>query len=404
MKSAAERRRLGQYFTPAPLRERLLAHLDALFAAAPASLGARRVLDPGAGSGEFLLDVLARWPGDHVAGLEIDAALVAALDAAHPEANVRHGDALAHGAIEPGAYDLVIGNPPYYEFVPEPAVRARFQPVISGRPNVFAMFFQVALDAVKEGGRVAFVVPPSMNNGAYFAALRHHIVARAVVEVLEVLDDPRLFAGAQQSVMLIVLRKGVATARDHDRHVLEVEGRVGREPLFAPDAARLRALREGHATLAELGFEVRTGRVVWNQRRADLRHEPEPGTVPLVSAHNIGDGVLDFTADHRGRPQFVRCRDPDVGPAIVVNRVVGKVGAGMLRAAIVPRGMRFVGENHVNVVTQPFAADEALFARVLAGLRSPRALETLRALTGNTQLSATELSRWIPVLPRGSAI
>lgn len=52
--SLEHRKRLGQYMTPAPLRDRLLDQCD-LFAG-------MRVLDPGAGTGEFLKSVLDRQP------------------------------------------------------------------------------------------------------------------------------------------------------------------------------------------------------------------------------------------------------------------------------------------------------------------------------------------------------
>ncbi len=394
LRNVVARKATGQYFTPRALRSKLLDKLSI----APGM----KVLDPGAGTGEFLLDVLERCPGAIVEGYEFDEEIVALTNEAHPEANVRGVDLL--GIRPEPKYDLVIGNPPYYEFKLDADSRERFSDVISGRPNVFAVFFHVGLELLKDGGRLAFVAPPSMNNGAYFEKLRRHILGRASVESLEIIDDPFLFEGAQQQVMLIVLKKG-GTDR---AHVFDAKlgASVSSCPLFCEEPAQLRELLDGYSTLGDLGFSIRTGRCVWNQHKAALRRQPEEGASYLLWAHNIGDGVVTWKPDHAKRPQWVVFDEPDRGPAIVVNRIIGKVGAGRLRAALVPSDVSFVGENHVNVIRHfpridgPVVSSENLYREVLDGLRSERAATTMRLVTGNTQLSATELTWLIPVLKK----
>jgi adenine-specific DNA-methyltransferase len=383
---AARRKSSGQYFTPRFLRQRLLD-----FVALEPGM---RVLDPGAGTGEFLLDVLERCPAAIVEGFEFDEELAESVAREYPQANVRAVDVLA---VPPApTYDLVIGNPPYYEFKLDPESRARFGGVIAGRPNVFAVFFQVGLDLLKDGGRLAFVVPPSMNNGAYFENLRRHILGRASIERLEVIDSPTMFDGANQQVMLIVLRKGAAS----ERHVFAANLGGERVPLFMERPEALRELLEGHATLAELGFTIRTGRCVWNQHKEKLRRAPEPGAVRLLWSHNIGDGEVVWNEQHPKRPQWVCFDSPDCGPAIVVNRIIGKAGKGKIRAAAVAAGLPFVGENHVNVIRRADNNDPTLYESVLAGLRGERAAAAIRLVSGNTQLSATELTHLVPVLAR----
>jgi hypothetical protein len=87
-----------------------------------------------------------------------------------------------------------------------------------------------------------------------------------------------------------------------------------------------------------------------------------------------------------------------VGPAIVVNRITGSVGSGSLRCAMIPNGMDFVGENHVNVIVpQPEREQLVDWDLLLSALRKPEINERIRLLTGNTQVSATELTNWIPL-------
>jgi len=73
-----------------------------------------------------------------------------------------------------------------------------------------------------------------------------------------------------------------------------------------------------------------------------------------------------------------------------VNRVVGQAGKGQLRAALVPEGVRFLGENHVNVVFHPKGSN---------GLKSTlRQMNSgvVQKITGNTQVSKKELEGLIP--------
>ena len=89
--------------------------------------------------------------------------------------------------------------------------------------------------------------------------------------------------------------------------------------------------------------------MVWNQHRDRLKREPTEESVPLIWAHNIRHGRIELMDDH-ARPQYVTGMEPLQGPALVVNRIVGAVGKGLLRAALVPGGLKFAGEDHVNVI------------------------------------------------------
>jgi adenine-specific DNA-methyltransferase len=385
---SARRKRLGQYFTPEPIRRALVARMGL----APGM----RVLDPGAGTGEFLLTCAELCPGLDLHGWDVDAGALAVARRLVPAATLTKRDALRGGAER---FDAIVGNPPYFELRGRPELRRAFASVIGGRANVFALFVHVGLSLLERGGMLGFVVPPSMNNGAYFENLRRHIVSQASIEHLEILGGSDHFDAAQQAVQLLVLRKGGIGDRYQFERALGLPGRPGarRRLIFTPDPARLRKLFLGRRTLFELGYEAVTGTIVWNQHRKNLRSAPERGAVPLIWAHNIADGAVELDASHR-RPQYVVTNDRLRGPAIVVNRITGSVGDGELRAALIARPFEFVGENHVNVIRRRVGARPLIgWRRLLAALREPGVQERVRALTGNTQISATELTHVLPL-------
>lgn len=382
----ARRKALGQFMTPRGVRDSLLRDL-------PLWPGIR-VLDPGVGTGEFLRSVLDREPAAELHGWDTAPEMIAAANQLVPEATLQLRSALDPYLGEP--FDLVIGNPPYFQFRAAPEVRRHFAQVISGRPNIFALFFQAGLDALTPNGTLAYVVPPSMNNGSYFEALRRYIVSLGSVSRLTVIRDSSLFADANTAVQLLTIRLGDT----HQPHVYRRDCMSSgfRRTILAEHPHLLEHEFHNRTTLWEAGFRALTGTIIWNQRRDSLRSNPTPSAARLIWAENIRRGELDFDSVRSKRLPFVVTDRVLHGPAVVTNRIVGAVGRGELRSAVIPAGMPFVGENHVNVVVprgdaEPRFTWEQLNARLL----DPQIAHRVNLLTGNTQISATELTHLIPV-------
>ena len=450
------RKHHGQYLTPSPVAEALTDRVRLW--------PGMRVLDPGVGTGELLAAVARREPGAELHGWDIDAGALAAARELVPSATLEVRSALespatGRGKSRPGQtpepeptearlpdsepFDLVIANPPYFQVRVTPELKARFGEVISGRANVFALFFKAGLDLLRPGGTLAYVVPPSMNSGAYFEALREHIVAHASIADLTVLEGSDLFEGANTAAQLLVLEKhGTApSAPDIAEPGTRVSSGVQgsgfvfersepasgfRRVLFSERPERLREGFEGRSTLWQLGYEAVTGTVVWNQRRTELRESAGPGTVPLVWSRNLRGGTLHLEhlkargaakgipparatrpepgpgGSGKAKADHIVSRRGLTGPALLVNRVIGAVGRGELRTALVPEGAKFLAENHVNVIrprSDPAAPDRPRLGwqRLQAAFEAPGTVDRARLLTGNTQISATELTHLVPL-------
>lgn len=381
----AFRKSRGQYMTPRSLRQELLNNLDLK--------PGMRVLDPACGTGEFLRDVLDREPSAIVVGWDIDETILTCAEELVPEGSFECRNALDPSLDDP--FDVVVGNPPYFQFRASEPVRRYFADVISGRPNIFSLFFKVGFENLKHDGQLGYVVPPSMNNGAYFSSLRTYVHAVGAIEYLKVFSDPFQFVDAQTAVQLMVVRKGAKSSR----HVVSVPMGASKMPrlLFSEDVESLRESLQSGTSIDDLGFTVATGSVVWNLRKEDLRSEPEEGAVQLVWAQNIQKGKVSVDPSSKKRPQYVVASAPLVGPAVVVNRIVGSVGSGNLRVGLIEAGQKFVGENHVNVIlpTDRARVSCAELARLLS---EPSVGEQIRRVTGNTQISATELRYLVRVI------
>ncbi len=391
------RKEMGQYFTPRSVRETLV---DALLS--EASFDAPSVLDPACGTGEFLLTASECLDDPELVGWEVDDEVAGVARDVVPEARIETTDALRHETD--AEFDIVVGNPPYFEFDPDDELRERYSESVYGRVNIYSLFIQKGIEVLRDGGVLAYVVPPSVKNGAYFSAVREYVLEQTEVVHLSTLDDAHLFHGANQTPMLMVLRKG----GDSDRYVFSKNGVT----ILSEDADRLRDAFEGARTLLGMGYGVETGALVWNQHRdilVDEADETDEDVVPVVWSRNITDE--GFVLDNHDKPQYVE-RDAVAdkvreGPAIAVNRVVGKPGSGSLRACLIPKGEEFVGENHVNLVFPPETRQKTLAAdsnnretlpveEVLRQLNSDGKTEVLRSITGNTQVSKNELLKLFP--------
>lgn len=386
------RKSLGQYFTPRSIREALLSKL-------PKTTANPKVLDPGCGTGEFLISAKQYFENSELHGWDIDNNLVNIAKEVIPEAKLKSVDALLNQDYD--EYDFVIGNPPYYEFTPPKEIRTKFREIINGRTNIFSLFICQGIKWLKEGGYLAFVVPPSMNNGAYFSKLRKFIVENANIEYLHILKSPKLFDKALQSTMLLILKKGA----NKGDYIFKKNGIL----IFTENPGYLEKAFGNKLTLHDLDYGVKTGRLVWNQNKHLLTNDPKTG-VPLIWAHNITSKGLKFPIISERKPQYVKISNYDTGPAVVVNRITGTVKSTKLKAAIIPPKMKFIAENHVNVIFPPFRQKQmkmdlgnksrkasSNLANIAAQLSSEEKLEIVKNITGNTQISKTELEKLFPI-------
>ena len=386
------RKSLGQYFTPRSIREALLRKL-------PNTMNNPKVLDPGCGTGEFLITAKEYFKNPELHGWDIDKKLVNVTKRVVPQAHLKNIDALLNKDYR--KFDFVIGNPPYYEFTPSETIKKKFRDIINGRVNIFSLFIYQGLKWLKEGGYLAYVVPPSMNNGAYFLKLRKFIVDNSNIEYLHILDNPKMFHNALQSTMLLILKKG----QSKENYLFKKNGIL----IFSENTKYLEEAFKNKITLYDLHYEVKTGRLTWNQNKHFLTNNPR-GSIPLIWAHNITPEGLKFPIISEEKPQYVKRNDFDVGPAIVVNRITGTVKSAKLKAAIIPSGMKFIGENHVNVIFPPSRQKQMkmnlgdssskvnlTISDIAKQLSSEEKLRVIENITGNTQISKTELEKLFPV-------
>lgn len=381
-----KRKKLGQYFTPKSIRELLLSKL-------PKKDNAD-ILDPACGSGEFLLSCKKYFKNPILYGFDIDKKLINISSKLVKNAIIKNFDFL-NIDINKKKYDYIIGNPPYFELKLNEEIKKKYFDIIKGRVNIFSLFIKTGLDLLKDGGYLAYVVPPSMNNGAYFSKLREYIIKNSSLEYLHIIDGADNFHLANQKVMLIILKK--TNSKKSSKYIFKKNGIT----IFTEDKKFLNKAYKNTVSLKDIGYTVKTGSIIWNEHKEKLTNDKNNSTL-LIWASNINNGkiIIGYT---KGKPQYIKNISNDLiikSRVVVVNRITGSSKEINIKAAMVNE-KEFVCENHVNVIYMSKNANcNYSLEDILKALQDKTNIKVMRLISGNTQISQTELERLLPIIKK----
>ena len=435
---------LGAYYTRPALCERLLD----MVTAAGVDWSAARVLDPACGGGAFLSPVAKRMmetlpgcdPEDRLAsvesrlrGLELDpfAAWLSQvlLDASLVETCLGVGrlpgcvvtvcDAL-EAEPEGLGFDVVVGNPPYGRITLSRDLREKFARSLFGHANLYGVFTDLALRFARSSGVVGYVTPTSFLAGAYFKALRGTLGRETWLVGIDLMTDRRgVFEDVLQETALTVYRLGgphgpgevrftsvlsdgsVESVPAGSFQIPEPPDRPWVMPRRPEDGSLVRLAQAMPCRLADYGYGVSTGPLVWNRHKEQFRSRRGVGCLPVIWAESIRGGEFRFRAENRNHEKYFK---PDRGqewlitdtPCVLLQRTTAKEQGRRLVAAELPAEFvaKYGGaviENHVNVM-RPLGGVERVPATVLLALLNSDFVDQIfRCISGSVAVSAYEL-------------
>ena len=441
----ALRSQLGAYYTPPALCERLLDM------ATEAGVGWRsaRVLDPACGGGAFLAPVARRMAESlqdssaeirlksiqqRLRGFDLDpfgawmsqVFLDVALDGLYREAGarlrsvVRVCDSLEQ-APRRTRFDLVVGNPPYGRIRLSERQREKFRRSLFGHANLYGVFTDLALRFTRPGGAVAYVTPTSFLAGEYFKALRGLLGREAPPVGIDFIGKRGgVFADVLQETLLAVYRRGgdasagkvhfIAPRRDGS---IEVTG-AGSFKLPAPSeqpwliprteaqGPLVRQVEGLPYRLADYGYTVSTGPLVWNRHKQSLRVRPGQGAYPLLWAESVrSDGVFEFRSEKRNHKPYFKPKPKERWvvtdfPCVLLQRTTAKEQCRRLIAAELPASFiekhgAVVVENHLNMIKPANGAPKVAPEALAVLLNSDVVDQVFRCINGSVAVSAYEL-------------
>ena len=446
------RTKLGAYYTPPGLCERLLD----MATEAGIDWHSARVLDPACGGGAFL-SAVARRMADKMAGCDAKAVLKnitgrlrgfeldpfaawmsqvfleVTLGSLCRTANVRLQpvvrvcDALAQLPEDRG-FDLVVGNPPYGRVRLSRESRRVYRRSLYGHANLYGLFTDLALRLARLGGIIAYVTPTSFLAGMYFKALRGLLGREAPPMSMGFVEARKgVFADVLQETLLATYCRGghPRKARVHfisaspDGSIKTTAGGSFRlpeppdQPWLIPRTQRhsklIRRVQALPHRLADYGYSVSTGPLVWNRHKGSLRNVGGKERYPLIWAESVrSDGVFEFRAQKRNHQPYFE-PEPDENwlvtdfPCVLLQRTTAKEQGRRLIAAELPASFisehrAVIVENHLNMI-KPLEGTPKVSPAVVTRLLNSEVVDQLfRCINGSVAVSAYELKA-LPLPP-----
>lgn len=438
---------LGQYFTPPATALRMAAMFRL-----PGPVV--RVLDPGAGVGALSAALVASLVARDVpprrieiTAVEVDRALIPDLEATLGASvrvcaargvecawRVAHEDFVTRSVAslddtlfpgEPAAlYDAVITNPPYKKVGIASSERRALDRLGLPISNLYAAFVALAVRQLAPGGEIVAITPRSWCNGTYFQPFRRLLLAALSFERFHVYGS-RTAAFKDDAVLTEnVIYHGVRQPQSPTVHVTESDGpsaptsrehvvrfdrvvRTGDPHVYIhlePDAAEgavADRMARLPATLATLGLQVSTGRVVDFRARTWLRNDPGPGTHPLVYPAHFGPRRVEWPKLGGKKSNALAPDAPadlliPAGHYVLTKRFSSKEERRRVVATVFDPGHvpgDWVGlENHLNYYHAGGRPLDPTLAYGLAAYLNTESVDRyFRQFSGHTQVNATDL-------------
>ena len=439
------RSRLGAHYTPPALCQRLLD----LATEAGVDWRTARVLDPACGGGAFLSPLAQRMAASlddrpteemlaeierRLLGFEIDsfAAWMSQvfLDVTLAEHYVKAGRRLKplvqvcdtlEQTLGTRKFDLVIGNPPYGRITVSPELREKFGRSLYGHANLYGVFSDLALRFAAPDGVIAYVTPTSFLSGQYFKALRALLGREAPpVSIDFVAKRKGVFADVLQETLLATYQRGRDSKAGRVHFIaqgpdgsIKITGKGNFNLPARPDDPWLIPRTDQHNQLlgrvtqlpyrlADYGYTVSTGPLVWNRHKTSLRDAPGEGRYPLVWAESVrSDGVFEFRARKRNHKPYFEPKSKERWvvtdhPCVLLQRTTAKEQCRRLIAAELPEQFiqehgAVVVENHLNMIKSHNGKPKVSPAVLAALLNSDVVDQVFRCINGSVAVSAYEL-------------
>ncbi len=229
-----------------------------------------------------------------------------------------------------------------------------------------------------------------------------------------------VFEDVLQETLMAVYRKGASPCRAQI-HYLTVTSELGAavtrngtvglphpatRPWLAPRSPEHSALIAKAEVmphrLADWGYTVSTGPLVWNRFKRQMREHAGKSIHPLVWAEAVtADGRFIYRAEKKNHAPYFKLEPGDAWlvvtePCVLVQRTTAKEQARRLIAAVMPAAFiekhgGVVVENHLNMVRANVAKPMVNPDVVAAILNSVAADEVFRCMSGSVAVSAFEL-------------
>ena len=383
--SKEDKKNNGIYFTPPSCVFNNLTILE------PHLKKIKNVLEPSCGSCEYITALNKLFPTLAITGIEYNETIYQSiLNIGNDKIKLINADYLNYEPNE--TYDLIIGNPPYF-VINKKDVDRKYHVYFEGRPSIFILFIIKSIKLLSDFGILSFVLPKNFLNCLYYDKTRKYISRN--LQILDIIYcNGDKYIETQQDTIILIIQKNLVC--DNANFILEVD----KYTIFAnkENVEKINKLNEHSKSLAELGFKVSVGNVVWNQCK-DLLTDDESKTRLIYSSDIENNALTMKRYNNVAKKNFIQKKGIN-RPMIVINRGYG-VGDYTFNYCLLDEKGDFLIENHLICINNDTDLSRAelidSYKKILLSLTDKRTIEFIKIYFGNNAINTTELNHVLPI-------
>lgn len=328
-------------------------------------------------------------------------------------------------------YDFVISNPPYFKIKKEDERLSIFNSPLQGQQNIYSLFLLGASKLLKKRGQLVFIVPRSFTSGVYFQSFQNMFLKEVNLEYFHLFNSRTDGFKKDKVLQENIILKAVPKKRNQSpritisssqgirdlelleekefliEHLFKKIGNLNiiHLPVNKLEEEAMHLFSTWAHNLSSFGMKVSTGPVVPFRCKTYLKHRKpkDSNYVPLIWMHNCLKMKMNWPNKKANKEAWITDNLQSNSKTIknqnyiLLRRFSSKDDNSKLIAT--PHLEENFNhdklgiENHLNYLYKPQGILELEEVFGLSVLYNSSIFDAyIRSLSGNTQVSATELN------------